>query len=298
MFKNQMMPIDKRTIAVSAFALLLVILIAAVSVPGSASPQADPLINQVYITNVRDNNFTVSWTTDILSNGIVTYGTGTPATTKSDDVTSTTTHYVIVTPVTPNTTYKFKVTSGATNDDNGGAYYQVTTGPTLNLPQPGATAWGYMRQSDGTTVVPNGIVYMQLNDADASGSSGPSQWFSARTNNDGLWSFGLANVRTGDFQAYYVYTAGTDTLQIVGQGGILGTYGVNPTWILPSPTADTQYDMNLSQSPTAVSMMGLWAYNANPTNLPLWFGLATVSLAILFVGLGWVWRRRTRPSGA
>lgn len=76
--------------------------------------RANPDIFHVTISDVRSNSFVVSWTTDIASNGSVTWGTSTPpSTVVADGVSSTTTHYVKISGLTANTTYYFLVSSGA-----------------------------------------------------------------------------------------------------------------------------------------------------------------------------------------
>lgn len=270
------------------FTLVFALLVIVLPVSVAASPQADPVINKVYITNVRDNNFTVSWTTDIASDGVVWYGTDTPSTSISDTVASTTTHYVTITSLSPGTTYKFYVQSGVTIDNNGGTNYQVTLGPSLTPPTPGKQVWGFMYESNGTTLVQNGIVYLQLFDNDGAGSSGASQLFSARTEANGVWSFDLANVRTADFQLYYVFTSGADNLKIIGQGGTKGTRGVDPSpWVVPIPASfPTQYDVVLNQDPTAVTLLDLRATNAMPVAIPLVVSFGLVGVLVV-AGLAW-----------
>lgn len=269
--------------------LIAGVLLASSPLRAGAAPQADPLIYQIYLTNVRDNTFTVSWTTDVLSNGSVTYGAGTPSITVNDPITSTSTHYVEVTGLLPNTTYQFYVASGASTDDNGGLYYQVTTGPSL-LFSPGKTVWGYVYEADGVTTVPNALVYLQILDSDGLGSPGVSQWVSARSDGSGVWSFDLSGVRSADFQNVFLFTDGGDALKITGQGGIKGTAGVEPNpWVITTPaTYPYQLDIHLTQNPTAVSLLELRAAAlANPA-LPLLIGGGLA----LMVGLAWAYRKR------
>jgi hypothetical protein len=51
----------------------------------------------------------------------------------------------------------------------------------------------------------------------------------------------------------YSFTPGSDKLKIIGQGGINGTVGINPEWIITSPTTyPIQQNVTLLQGPTAV----------------------------------------------
>lgn len=231
--------------------LILVMLLFSLSIEPAGATTG---ISNITITNVRDVTFVVSWTTAIASNGSVTWGSTTPpSNTVTDGVSSTTTHYVTISGLLANQTYYFQVTSGDETDNNGDAYYQVTTGPFLIPPTPAHTIRGYVYLSDGTTIVPNAIVYLQLQDFDEIGSPGSSQLISVRTDDAGRWSYTLSNTRTSDLSSSFIFTAGMDKLQIIGQGGSNGTVGIDPTWIITVPTADpARQDVTLSQGPTAV----------------------------------------------
>lgn len=259
--------------------------------PVQASPQDDPGINKVYITDVRDVAFVVSWTTDSASDGSVTWGTSIPPTTvTADSIAGTTTHWVTITGLLPSTTYYFKVSSGTATDDNGGAYYQVTTPPTIGLPTTNITLWGYVYQFDGTTPAGNAIVYLQLQDGDGSGSLSPSQWVSARANDTGGWSYGsFGSMRTSDLLNYYSFTNGADLLRIVGQGGSAGTKGADPTpWLITIPTATSQQNIILNSGPTAIDLVGLRAYSGQQSFIPVIVGLGLVALLTPMV----IWYRK------
>lgn len=259
--------------------------------PAIAAPNADPMINKVYITDVRDGSFVVSWTTDILSDGKVTWGTTKPPVNLvTDSIASTTTHYVTISGLTQNTDIFFEVGSGATVDNNSGSYYYVKTGPTLTPPGGSKTVWGTMYQPDGTTLVPDAIVYLQLQDGDGLGSLAPSQWVSARTSSGGVWSYNLVNMRTGDLSAYYTFTDGADQLRIVGQGGNAGSKGVEPNpWIITLPTTYSyQVDVILTANPTVVRMVSYEAYSKSQNTLLAGFGILAFCLA------GGIWYSRRK----
>lgn len=210
---------------------------------GQAAPDLQTVIYKVYVTDVRDGQFIVSWTTNVSSTGRVDWGTTTAlGNITPHPVVSTTTHYVAVdTGLAPNTLYYFQVTSDSTVENNGGTYFTVTTGPTLGIPSPGKTLYGYVYQSNGTTPVSDAIVYLQLQNADASGSTGNSQWVTARTDGTGLWFFSnLNDARTSNAGSYFAFSDSTDNLRIVAQGGIPGVSGPKPLpteVIVPVPTS-------------------------------------------------------------
>jgi hypothetical protein len=252
--------------------LLLVLFLFSFSIkPGEAATG----IKAINISNVRGETFVVSWTTDIASNGSVTWGSSAPpSNTVTDGVTSTTTHYVTISGLLPDHIYYFQVTSGDETDNNSGLYYQVTTGPSL-FNVPAHTVYGYVYLTNGTTVVPNAIVYLQLQDDNGNGSPGSSQLVSARADSTGLWSFTLKNTRESDFQDFFSYTLDEDNLKIIGQGGINGTIGYDPAWTIPIPTTyPYRVDVVLSQDPTAVIVSTFTGY-VRYTNVQLEWKTAT-----------------------
>lgn len=245
-----------RAACLAALALLFLL---QTSTPLAAAPNLQTTYH-IYTADVRDTSFVVSWTTDVASDGHVDWGTTTAlGTTTSDSVGSTTTHYVVVTSLAPSTTYYFQIRSGTTTDNNGGAYYTVTTGPTLGIPTPGKQVWGYVYASNGTTPVPNAIVYLQIQDDDGSGSPGDSQWVTARTDTNGIWYYDLVNVRVANVSTYYVVNDGTDDLRLVTQGGSAGCVGENGAErIVTVPaTYPGQFNTTLDNTPNAVTLIEL-----------------------------------------
>ncbi len=181
---------------------------------------------QIYVTDVGAAQFTVTWVTDTATDGHVDWGTTTAlGNTASDPDTSTTMHRVVVSGLSATTNYYFQVRSGATTDNNGGDYYQITTGASLSPPLPGKIVWGYVKQSDGTTPVAGALVYLQLQDNDASGDAGTSQWVTTETDGSGVWAYDLNNVRRADGSAYFGFSDGGDNLRLVSQGAIQGVEG-------------------------------------------------------------------------
>lgn len=186
-------------------------------------------IHQVYCTNITDTTIMVSWSTDIAADGEVTYGTTTPPTISvTDPVASSTVHQVILDHLSPNTTYFFQVRSGTTTDNNSGNYYSCTTASTPGVPGPGDSrfVWGTFFENDGTTTIPNGLVYVRLERPTVNDpQTDTSQYVSARTNASGVWFFDLnAGILTADNSTTFGFTPGVDFVRLVGQGGSQGAY--------------------------------------------------------------------------
>ena len=126
----------------------------------------------------------------------------------------------------PLTTYYFQTRSGSLIDNNGGAFYTVTTGPDWIQVPSSHFVYGYVYESNGTTPVPNAVVYLQVQDANGGGSPGNSQWVTARTDATGGWFFrDLGNIRTADTNFSFTFSDGADHLRLMAQGGDRGVAG-------------------------------------------------------------------------
>ncbi|MGB0383990.1 MAG: FG-GAP-like repeat-containing protein [Ardenticatenaceae bacterium] len=183
---------------------------------------ANPLLSEVRVSNLRDASFTVSWLSEWETMGEVRYGTDPnqldqSAHDKRGMDTNDDTHYVTINHLLPETTYYFDIVSGTTTDDNDGAHYTVTTGPTLNVPG-SDTILGQVKQSDGSSPAAGTIVYITLQDADEAGSSGEAALLSALVEENGYWVANLASARLADLSNYFAYSADSDQLNLTAHG--------------------------------------------------------------------------------
>jgi hypothetical protein len=152
-------------------------------------PVVDPTISDVLVTNRRDVALTITWRTDQPSTGWVEYGEKTAlGQTAYDDLgegTVSQVHHVTLTGLTPETTYYFRVHSGESVDDNGGALYQVSTKETGIPPVP-YRAYGQVETSDGQPAV-GALVRARLVD----GEEKTSEPLSALVDGYGYWALNL-----------------------------------------------------------------------------------------------------------
>ncbi|MBC8422411.1 MAG: fibronectin type III domain-containing protein [Chloroflexi bacterium] len=196
------------------------------------------------MTNVRDTSFTVSWITDIPSDGHVNYGADPASLDQAayDDrgaVTSDDTHHVTLLSLIPNTTYYFDVVSGPTADDNGGDHYAVTTGPLVDPPPASDTVYGQVfKEEEETTPSEGAIVYITPLDHDGSGSPDEAAPLSALVDDTGYWNTNLGNVRTADLNAYFTYSASGDRVKLEAQGAADGAGCLLVDTADDSPAAD------------------------------------------------------------
>jgi hypothetical protein len=280
-------------VLVSAFAGAVLLAATLFLVNARAAPAAQAISN-VLITDVRDGSFVVSWVTDTLTDGHVDWGTSTPpGMTVSDSEVSTTTHYVTISGLSADTTHFFQIRSGSTTDDNGGAYYSVTTGNSF-LPQaPGRIVFGTMFEANGTTPVENAIVYIRVRDNDGSDSAGNSQWGSARTNASGIWFFELNNLRTEDAGAAFEFSNDTDEVQFVWQGGVYGLVGESGDERVYAAPNDypAEFDMALDADPTSIQLIRLGGFTGGsiPTAI-----LLSAAAGVGLVAVSWVVLRKRR----
>ena len=143
--------------------LVCLVLLAMAMAPAAAAPQTPALVIQnISITDVTSAGFTVSWTTDAVSNGAVDYwpttGGTPPGLTVADAVASTTTHYVPIPGLSLGTSYTFQVRSGGVTS----ATYQVTTATFENTaPHDNRIVLGQVTTSLGVGL-DNAIVSVEL----------------------------------------------------------------------------------------------------------------------------------------
>jgi hypothetical protein len=112
--------------------------------------------------------------------------------------------------------------AGATTDNNAGNHYQVTTGPTLNLPS-SDTVYGQVFKCGGNVPAVGAMVYLRTVDNDNSGSKGNSAELSGLVDSNGYWYANLGNARIQDLTAYFSYSASGDSLAAFAEGGSDGT---------------------------------------------------------------------------
>ena len=234
-----------------------------------------PTISDVRITNVRDSSFSVSWLTDIESTGSIRYGTDPNNLNQSaEDVrgasTSDDTHYVLLDNLLPETTYYFLVVSGDTTDDNAGAHYNVTTGPTLGLPG-SDTIYGSVFLTESIPAE-GSIVYITLSDADAAGSSREAAPLSALVDHSGFWSINLGNARIADLSSYYSYSANGDTLFLEAQGAADGVGCEKIDTGVDSPARDIVLNVSSCTINKLINLQNGWNHISlpvEPTTMPL-----------------------------
>jgi len=184
-----------------------------------ASPETTP--QEVKITNITDNSFTVSWLTEEINIGFVQYGpTGSLGKTVSQSVPSLI-HYLKIENLQPTTQYYFKV-----NKDS--KTYKVITAPQISATPIADTAYGTVLKDSGFPAT-NVIIFLSLVNATP---------LSALTGNDGQWAIPLSMARSVDLSQYINYDSESSIENIFIQGGQWGTANAVTTTQNDSPVPD------------------------------------------------------------
>ncbi|HLZ08341.1 MAG TPA: hypothetical protein VKT80_07140 [Chloroflexota bacterium] len=195
------------------------------------------IIHGVQWANVTDTGFTVAWVTDIPipGSGSVIYGL-TPSTVFTSVRESSPppgargdVHVVQVSSLTASTNYFVAVAAGGTQDNNGGLYYEIKTGPPLTpLANPG-TVYGSVTLAGGHGPASGVLVSLKvLDNTNRNGSeSTTSATLAAETSGAGTWSLVL-NPRTSDYNSVFGYSTDgtTDFVQYTVDAGALGDGGI------------------------------------------------------------------------
>jgi len=198
-------------------------------------------VQDVRVTNLRDTSVVISWQTTEPGNGLVEVLLNNASIALAEDVRGTGTigrlHYVMVSNLTPATTYQFTVQSVGEDSRISRGQGSFATWPTLSsVPSPNS-AYGRVMELDGATPVANALVALIVQDGDGRNSPESSLPLSSITDGNGYWYVNLGNARQNDGSSFG-FTAGTDGVQIqVFRPGILSAeaaLGIDATF----PAAD------------------------------------------------------------
>ncbi|MEW6606086.1 MAG: T9SS type A sorting domain-containing protein [bacterium] len=199
----------------------------------------------VQITNVTDNQFIISWITDVNEIGYIMWGTNTGSLSeRALDIRDTgtptiqdDTHYVKVMSnstitIGATTTYYYQIVSGTQTSGVG----SVTTGvEKTSETKPGV--YGYVYKW-GPNPATGTIVYLMLQDADGTSTLGTSALYSELIlSPDGGWVALPANFRIPDLSDFFDYSD-NDNLWIYTEGANDGTATLTLKIGSSSPTPD------------------------------------------------------------
>jgi len=218
------------------------------------SPQAAP--QNVTVTNVTANAFTVSWVTQMATTGFIRYGedeklseTVNDSRDKLTGETKTyTSHNVNVENLKPLKKYYFKIGSGGSKNlyDHNGRPFELTTAPLLGTQPQTDIIYGKVVDAKQKPVE-GAIVYINLANAAP---------ISALTGKDGMWAKPLHTSRSTDLSSYVSYDVESSILTIKVTAGLENDQ--NATVILttkndtPVPTIVLGQNQDYRQTPPLV----------------------------------------------
>ncbi len=154
---------------------------------GEASPK------DIRISNINDSSFTVSWMTDKETVGFIVWGESESTISKiekeSDEKSYT--HNIVISNLSPQKKYFFKINSDGTLYDNKGIAWQTSTGASLGVNRETSLLSGSVIIATGQPVK-KALVYVNVG----------GYLFSTLTSDSGNYVFQLANTRTQDLNGY------------------------------------------------------------------------------------------------
>lgn len=236
---------SRRVPTIVAILVLLIGVVAGVvlvnkgsSLFGQASPGVTP--QQIKVTNMSEDSFSVSWITDSPTIGLIQYSTGNAASlTARDDRDQVSgpskeflTHQVSVKGLKPATVYNYKIVSGEE--------HQVTTAPQFQGQVPvNDVAYGMVTDKNGSPAE-GVIVYLNLANATS---------LSTLTKGSGSFVIPLNLARSTDLTAFATYDKEASILEIFFQGGQSGVATAVATTKddspLPSISLGKSYDFRV-----------------------------------------------------
>ena len=234
----------------------------------SSQPSVNVAIvpKEVKITNIADNKFSVSWTTDSPTSGSVEYGkVGETLDKKANDDRGIShnglTHHVTITELQPGTNYAFRILSGVPEKrfDNNGNVYSVTTGTTISGVPAARSLYGDV--SGGTM---DTLVYVTMPDA---------QPASMTLTSTGSYSIPLSTIRSADMRSFVAYDpAATVVSLFLDNGKEKSQVTASTTNISPVPviTLGQNADFrNAVTTPTQVAQVEPAQSEASPSTMPV-----------------------------
>ncbi|MBI2613851.1 MAG: hypothetical protein HYW62_03685 [Candidatus Levybacteria bacterium] len=237
--KNQLLNKRIPTIFVVGLILLGIVLTTLIvrmqtNLKSNASNSEEP--KNVKITNLSDKSFTITYQTQALTTGSVSYGNSKQlGNTEVEDLNPKNIHSISIQKLDPSTRYYLVVISGQNTFLNNGSPFEISTGPNISSPSAVQTA------IKGKVLLPDGkaptqaLVYL---------SSDSSQVLSTTVQKDGEFSFSLKELRTNNLSSYFGFNENTvfELLAVDNSLKSKVSFSLNETGSLPTITLSNDYD--------------------------------------------------------
>jgi hypothetical protein len=217
----------------------------------NAMPTEQP--QNVRITNITDNSFSVSYETDSQVIGSLNYGKdnklGQQALDDRDQQTgslaSHSIHNITARDLDPQTKYYFSITSGQNNYTNGDKLFEVITGSNISDSPPNQNPIGGKITLIDGTAPKEAIIYVTADN---------SQVVSTLAKADGTYILPLNALRTNDLASYYTFPASGIIKMLILGDSLTSNASLSINQINPIPTIilSKNYDFKQSQSSTQI----------------------------------------------
>jgi len=213
----------------------------------------------VRITNISDNSFSVSYETDTPVIGSLNYGKdnklGQQALDDRDQQTGSLASHIIHTitarGLDAQTKYYFSITSGQNNYTNGDQLFEITTGSKLSDSPPKQNPVSGKITLIDNTAPKEAIVYITADN---------SQVISTLVKTDGTYILPLNSLRTSDLASYYAFPSNANIKMLVVGDLLTSNVSLSINQISPIPTVilSKNYDFraNLTSTNTAPEIVG------------------------------------------
>lgn len=230
-------------IVVLGIVLTTIIVRVQTSLKSSASNSQQP--QNVKITNLSDNSFTITYKTDVATTGSVSYGSSKQlGNIQLEGPDSKNVHSITVEKLFPLTKYYLVIISGQNTFLNNGIPFEISTGPKLiSSPSALETLKGKVVLPDGSA--PSGaLIYLSENN---------SQLLSTITAKNGEFNLSLEKLRTDDLLSYFEFNEDTILKLEALNNSLKSTvlFSLNQTGLLPTIALSNDYDFTKDYIPIA-----------------------------------------------
>lgn len=202
----------------------------------SAESSEEP--QNIKITNLSDDSFTITYQTDLATIGSINYGKSKElGNAQLEDITKNV-HSLTVDKLSPDTKYYLAIISGQNIFLNKGVPFEILTGPSIASPSSAKTVIkGKIILPDGNAPK-EGLAYLSTNN---------SQLLSTTVTKEGEFNFSLKELRTDDLSSYLE----------VNKNSVLKLFAINDAltstvllsgeeaYLLPTITLSNDYDFTM-----------------------------------------------------
>lgn len=231
-----------------------------------ASSSNEPI--NIKVTNISDKSFTITYQTDALATGSISYGSNKNLGESELDDTDKERgsfspkkiHSISAKQLIPATKYYLTITSGSSTFLNNGVPFEATTGPNISSPS------AQQNSMSGKIILPDGnassetLVYL---------STEKSQILSSTTTNDGKFIFLLKNLRSDDLSSYLDVDDNTVFKIIATNGSLASSVSASLSQGNSIPTITLSNNYDFSQEATSTASKSAQSLSFPSISLPI-----------------------------